>query len=55
MTFCTLVEFEWDETFGRERFARVIGEVGGDTPEGVRSGDPPRPGSLSSPTVLGVF
>ena len=37
MTFCTLVEFEWDETFGRERFARVIGEVGGDTPEGLLS------------------
>jgi len=35
MTFCTLVEFEWDETFGRERFTSVIGEVGGDTPEGL--------------------
>ena len=37
MTFCTLVEFEWDETFGRERFTSVIGEVGGDSPEGLLS------------------
>jgi len=34
MTFCTLVEFEWDETFGRERFTSTIGDVGGPTPEG---------------------
>jgi hypothetical protein len=37
MTFCTLVEFEWDETFGRERFTSVIGDVGGDTPGGLLS------------------
>jgi len=37
MTFCTLVEFEWDETFGRERFTSAVGDVGGDTPEGLLS------------------
>ena len=37
MTFCTLVEFEWDETFGRESFTSAVGEVGGDTPEGLLS------------------
>jgi hypothetical protein len=37
MTFCTLVEFEWDETFGRERFTSAVGDVGGDTPEGLVS------------------
>jgi hypothetical protein len=37
MTFCTLVEFEWDETFGRERFTSAVADVGGDTPEGLLS------------------
>jgi hypothetical protein len=26
MPFCTIVEFEWDETFDRERFASVAGD-----------------------------
>jgi hypothetical protein len=34
MTFCTLVEFEWDENFGRERFTGTVGDAGGETPEG---------------------
>ena len=34
MTFCTLVEFEFDEAFGRERFTSTIGDAGGQTPEG---------------------
>jgi hypothetical protein len=37
MTFCTLVEFEWDETFGRERFTSTIGDAGPQTPEGLLS------------------
>jgi len=28
MPFCTIVEFEWDETFGREQFTDMIGQVG---------------------------
>jgi hypothetical protein len=32
MPFCTIVEFEWDETFDREGFARTIGGAGGETP-----------------------
>jgi hypothetical protein len=28
MPFCTIVEFEWDETFDRERFASVAGDAG---------------------------
>ena len=34
MTFCTMVEFEFDEAFGRERFTSTIGDAGGQTPEG---------------------
>jgi hypothetical protein len=34
MTFCTLVEFQWDQTFGRERFTSTIGDAGTETPEG---------------------
>jgi hypothetical protein len=37
MTFCTLVEFEWNETFGRERFTSAVGDVGGEPPEGLLS------------------
>jgi hypothetical protein len=37
MTFCTLVEFEWDETFGRERFTSAVGDMDADTPEGLLS------------------
>ena len=32
MPFCTIVEFECDETFDREGFARVISGAGGETP-----------------------
>jgi len=34
MPFCTMVEFEWDENFGRERFVNTIGDAGEETPEG---------------------
>ena len=26
MPFCTLVEFEWNESFGREQFTAALGE-----------------------------
>jgi hypothetical protein len=32
MPYCTIVEFEWDETFGRKRFTSTIGDMGGETP-----------------------
>ncbi len=28
MPFCTLVEFEWDESFGREQFTAAVGYAG---------------------------
>jgi hypothetical protein len=28
MPFCTIVEFEWDESFGREQFAAMIEKAG---------------------------
>jgi len=28
MPFCTIVEFEWDEAFGREQFADMIARTG---------------------------
>jgi hypothetical protein len=28
MPYCTVVEFEWDETFDRERFASMVGRAG---------------------------
>ena len=36
MPFCTIVEFEWDETFDREGFSRVISGAGGErlSPDG---------------------
>jgi hypothetical protein len=34
MPFCTMVEFEWDENFDRERFASTVGDPGAETPEG---------------------
>jgi hypothetical protein len=39
MTFCTIVEFEWDETFSRERFESMIKMVGAgqSPPEGCLS------------------
>jgi hypothetical protein len=39
MPFCTLVEFEWNESFGRERFTAALGEPGqdGDLPQGCLS------------------
>jgi hypothetical protein len=30
--YCTIVEFEWDETFDRERFASMIGKAGAAAP-----------------------
>ena len=30
MPFCTIVEFEWDETFDRERFTSIVGGPGGE-------------------------
>ncbi len=32
MPFCTIVEFEWDDTFDREGFARTISGAGRETP-----------------------
>jgi hypothetical protein len=32
MPFCTIVEFEWDETFDRDGFAHAISGAGGETP-----------------------
>ena len=29
MPFCTIVEFEWDETFDRERFTSLMASMGG--------------------------
>jgi hypothetical protein len=39
MTFCTIVEFEWDETFDHERFATTTGNAGADMtpPDGCLS------------------
>jgi len=39
MPFCTLVEFEWNESFGREQFIAAIGGPGqdGELPEGCLS------------------
>ncbi len=36
MTFCTIVEFEWDAGFGRENFEQLIGDGDdhGSVPEG---------------------
>ena len=27
MAFCTLIEFEWDESFGREQFTAAVGNA----------------------------
>jgi len=32
MPFCTIVEFEWDESFDRESFVRTISGSGGEAP-----------------------
>jgi hypothetical protein len=32
MPYCTIVEFEWDENFDRERFTSTIGDADGETP-----------------------
>ena len=32
MPFCTIVEFEWDETFDWDGFARAISGAGGEAP-----------------------
>ena len=31
MPFCTIVEFEWDETFDREHFTSMVGAAGADS------------------------
>jgi len=39
MPFCTLVEFEWDESFGREQFTAAVGNAdpGEELPTGCLS------------------
>ncbi len=39
MPFCTLVEFEWSQTFGREQFTAALGgaDPDGDLPAGCLS------------------
>ena len=39
MAFCTLVEFEWDESFGREQFTVAMGNAdpGDELPAGCLS------------------
>ena len=39
MPFCTFVEFEWDESFGREQFTAAVGNAdpGDELPEGCLS------------------
>jgi hypothetical protein len=39
MPFCTLVEFEWSESFGQEQFTAAIGRLGddGELPDGCLS------------------
>jgi hypothetical protein len=39
MPFCTLVEFEWNESFGREQFTAALGEPSpaGELPQGCLS------------------
>lgn len=39
MAFCTIVEFEWDESFGREQFTAALGEPSqdGELPAGCLS------------------
>jgi hypothetical protein len=32
MTFCTIVEFEWDESFDHEGFARTLARLSEDSP-----------------------
>ena len=34
MPFCTIVEFEWDQGFGRERFTSAIGDADQEMPSG---------------------
>jgi hypothetical protein len=51
MTFCTIVEFEWDESFDREGFARSLARLSQDSPpaEGRLSpGDDSRPPSTAN-------
>jgi hypothetical protein len=37
MPFCTVVEFEWDETFDHQRFASMTGNAGAEMPAGCLS------------------
>ena len=39
MTYCTIVEFEWDESFDHEGFARTLDQL--------NAGSPPPAGRLS--------
>jgi hypothetical protein len=37
MPFCTIVEFEWDESFDHESFGRAVGGTDGALPSGCLS------------------
>ena len=37
MTYCTIVEFDWDETYDHEAFGRTVGSGGGILPDGCLS------------------
>jgi len=37
MPYCTIVEFEWDDTFDHEAFARTVGAGGDELPAGCLS------------------
>jgi hypothetical protein len=37
MTYCTIVEFEWDETYDHEAFSSTISSGGGALPDGCLS------------------
>ena len=62
MTFCTIVEFEWDEDFDHEGFRRTLGRLSAESPSptGLLSritsidarGAPGRPRYPSSPATI---
>ena len=37
MTYCTIVEFEWDDTFDHQAFAATVSSGGDDLPTGCLS------------------
>ena len=37
MPYCTIVEFEWDETFDHDAFASTVGAAGDELPDGCLS------------------